>query len=204
MGRGRVFPTGRKQCKTVEDGSNCVIVELSVQEMFYSHRCFKETLMTNATKTLDTIAIFKSVAPAIHGGVTAVEVVNTYAKTLREAKIVFGKSVKTCQHRLNFTDAMKATFKGKAQKTYSNYMTSFVDAVNNGTAFSLSSSKGKGKASGKTEKDTTITPLLAKLFSHEDFKATMMEIEISFSNDEGSIEDIIRSILESEGYEIKE
>lgn len=161
--------------------------------------------MANSAKPLDTIAVFNSVATAIHGGITAVEVVNTYAKTLREAQIVFGKSVKTCQYRLQFADAMKATFKGKAQKTYSNYVTSFVDAVNNGTAFSLSSSKGKGKASGKpAEKDTSIYPLLAKLFSHEDFKATMTEIEEAFQNDEGSVYDIIQSKLEEQGYEIKE
>ena len=160
--------------------------------------------MTNATQTLDTIAIFKSVASFIHSGVNAIDFVNGEAKKLKEAKIVFGKSVKTCQYRLQFSDAMKATFKGKAQKTYSNYMTSFVDAVNNGTAFSLSSSKGKSKAKGTTEKDTSIFPLLAKLFSHEDFKTTMTEIEEAFQNDEGSVYDIIQSKLEEQGYEIKE
>ena len=160
--------------------------------------------MTNSTQTLDTIALFRGVATAIHNGVSAVDVVNGSASVLREAKIVFGKSVKTCQYRLQFADAMKATFKGKAQKTYSNYMTSFVDAVNNGTAFSLSSSKGKSKAKGTTEKDTSIFPLLAKLFSHEDFKTTMTEIEEAFQNDEGSVYDIIQSKLEEQGYEIKE
>ncbi len=160
--------------------------------------------MTNATQTLDTIALFRGVATAIHNGVSAVDIVNGSAKTLREAKIVFGKSVKTCQYRLQFADAMKSVFKGKAQKTYSNYMTSFVDAVNNGTAFSLSSSKGKGKAKGNTEKDASIFPLLAKLFSHEDFKTVMADIQASFENDEGDISDIIQSNLEAEGYEIKE
>lgn len=161
--------------------------------------------MTNATQTLDTIALFRGVATAIHNGVSAVDIVNGSAKTLREAKIVFGKSVKTCQYRLQFADAMKATFKGKAQKTYSNYMTSFVDAVNNGTAFSLSSSKGKGKASGKTaDKDETIFPILAKLFSHADFKATMQSIEDAYENAEGTMYEIIKSALEAEDYEIKE
>jgi hypothetical protein len=161
--------------------------------------------MTNATQTLDTIAIFKSVASFIHSGVNAIEFVNGEAKKLREAKIVFGKSVKTCQYRLQFTDAMKATFKGKAQKTYSNYMTSFVDAVNNGTAFSLSSSKGKKKASGKpAEKDTSIYPLIAKLFGHEDFKTTMALLESGFENDNGSMYEIVQSMLEEQGYEIKE
>jgi hypothetical protein len=160
--------------------------------------------MTNPVKALDTIALFRGVATAIHNGVSAVDVVNGSASVLREAKIVFGKSVKTCQYRLQFADAMKATFKGKAQKTYSNYMTSFVDAVNNGTAFSLSSSKGKSKAKGTTEKDTSIYPLLAKLFSHEDFKTTMADIQASFENDEGDITAIIQSKLEEQGYEIKE
>ena len=161
--------------------------------------------MTNATQTLDTIAIFKSVASFIHSGVNAIEFVNGEAKKLREAKIVFGKSVKTCQYRLQFTDAMKTTFKGKAQKTYSNYMTSFVDAVNNGTAFSLSSSKGKKKASGKpAEKDTSIYPLIAKLFGHEDFKTTMALLESGFENDNGSMYEIVQSMLEEQGYEIKE
>jgi len=160
--------------------------------------------MSNATKPLDTIALFRGVATSIHAGVTAIDVVNGSASVLREAKIVFGKSVKTCQYRLQFADAMKATFKGKAQKTYSNYMTSFVAAVNDGVPFSLSSSKGKSKAKGKTEKDTSIYPLIAKLFGHEDFKATMDLIESGFENDNGSMYEIIQSMLEEQGYEIKE
>ena len=160
--------------------------------------------MSNS-KTLDTISLFRGVATAIHSGVSAVDVVNGSASVLREAKIVFGKSVKTCQYRLQFADAMKTTFKGKAQKTYSNYMTSFVEAVNNGTPFSLSSSKGKKKASGKpAEKDTSIYPLIAKLFGHEDFKTIMALLESGFENDNGSMYDIVQSMLEEQGYEIKE
>ena len=163
-------------------------------------------LNTNQTQTLDTIAIFKSVAIAIHNGVSAVDVVNEQAKTLREAKIVFGKSVKSCQHRLNFTDAMKATFKGKAQKTYSNYMTSFVSAVNDGTAFSLSSSKGSAKGGKKGKSKTeAIDKVIAKVFSHAEFKAWCDKIQASYDNAEAdTLEGCVRSYLESEGYEITE
>jgi hypothetical protein len=155
--------------------------------------------------TIDTINTFKTVSAAIYNGVNALETINEQAKALKAAGIVFGKSVKSCQYRVQFKDAMKAVFKGKAEKTYSNYMTGFVAAVNDGVPFSFSSSKGKGKAKGKTsDKDTTIYPLLAKLFGHESFKATMADVQAAFENDEGDISAIIQSMLESEGYEITE
>ena len=162
--------------------------------------------MANTTQTLDTIGIFKSVASAIKGGITAVEVVNTYAKTLREAKVVFGKSVKTCQHRLNFADAMKEVFKGKAAKTYSNYVTSFVVAVNEGKAFSLSSSKSsaKGGSKGKT-KTEAIDKVIARVFSHPEFASWCEKIQSSFDDAEAdTLEGCVRSYLESEGYVIEE
>ena len=100
---------------------------------------------------------------------------------------------------------MAQAFPKKARQTRANYVTAVVDAVNHGAEFSFSASKGKYKAKGTgTEKDTSIYPLLAKLFSHEDFKTTMADIESDFQDDNGSIVDIIQSILESEGYEIKE
>lgn len=155
--------------------------------------------------SLDTITIFKSTAAAIYNGLNALETINEHAKALKSAGIVFGKSKKTCQYRVQLGDAMKAQFKGKAEKTYSNYVTGFVAAVNEGVPFSFSHSKGKGKAKGKsTEKDTSIFPLLAKLFGHESFKVTMSEIQNAFENDEGDISDIIQSMLEADGYEIKE
>ena len=161
--------------------------------------------MLNTTQTLDTIAIFKSVASFIHSGVNAIDFVNEQAKTLREAKIVFGKSVKTCQHRLNFADAMKATFKGKAAKTYSNYMTSFVMAVNDGTAFSLSSSKGKAKGGKGKTKTEAIDKVIAKVFSHPEFKTWCDKIQASYDDAEAdTLEGCVRSYLESEGYEITE
>jgi hypothetical protein len=161
--------------------------------------------MSNS-KSLDTIAIFRGVATSIHAGVSAVDVVNGSASVLREAKIVFGKSVKTCQYRLQFADAMKSVFKGKTQKTYANYMTSFVMAVNEGKPFSLSSSKSsaKGGSKGKT-KTEAIDKVIAKVFSHTEFGAFCAKIQESYDNAEApTIEACVRSYLESEGYEITE
>jgi len=161
--------------------------------------------MTQSTSTLDTIALFRGVATAIHNGVSAVDVVNGSASVLREAKIVFGKSVKTCQYRLQFADAMKSVFKGKTQKTYANYMTSFVMAVNEGTAFSLSSSKGKAKGGKGKTKTEAIDKAIAKVFSHPEFKAWCDKIQSSYDDAEAdTLEGCVRSYLESEGYEITE
>ena len=157
------------------------------------------------SKTLDTISLFRGVAIAIHSGVSAVDVVNGSAVVLREAKIVFGKSVKTCQYRLQFVDAMKAAFKGKPQKTYSNYMTSFVMAVNEGTAFSLSSSKGKAKGGKGKTKTEAIDKVIARVFSHPEFKTWCEKIQASFDDAEAdTLEGCVRSYLEAEGYEITE
>jgi hypothetical protein len=155
--------------------------------------------------TIDTIATFKTVSAAIYNGLNALETINEQAKALKGAGIVFGKSKKTCQYRVQLGDAMKAQFKGKAEKTYANYVTGFVAAVNEGVPFSFSHSKGKGKAKGKTgEKDTSIFPLLAKLFGHEDFKVTTMAMQIRYEDDEGDLAAIVQSMLEAEGYEITE
>jgi hypothetical protein len=160
--------------------------------------------MSNS-KSLDTISLFRGVATAIHSGVSAVDVVNGSASVLREAKIVFGKSVKTCQYRVQFADAMKAAFKGKAAKTYANYMTSFVSAVNDGTPFSLSSSKGKAKGGKGKSKTEAIDKVIAKVFSHTEFGAFCAKIQESYDNAEApTIEGCVRSYLESEGYEITE
>ena len=162
--------------------------------------------MANAIQTLDTISIFKSVAVAIHNGVSAVDVVNEQAKTLKASGIVFGKSVKTCQYRLQFADAMKAAFKGKTAKTYSNYMTSFVVAVNEGKLFSLSSSKSSAKGGKKGKSKTeAIDKAIAKVFSHPEFKAWCDKIQASYDNAEAdTLEGCVRSYLESEGYVIEE
>jgi hypothetical protein len=162
--------------------------------------------MANAIQTIDTIGIFKSVASAIKGGVTAVDVVNEKAKTLKTSGIVFGKSVKSCQYRLQFADAMKEAFKGKSAKTYSNYMTSFVVAVNEGKPFSLSSSKSSAKGGKKGKSKTeAIDKAIAKVFSHPEFKAWCDKVQASYDNAEAdTLEGCVRSYLEAEGYEIEE
>jgi hypothetical protein len=105
--------------------------------------------MSKATTTIDTLAVFKSSACAIYSGIAALAIIGQQVATLREAGIKFGKSKKSCQYRVQFSDAMKAVFQGKAEKTYANYVTSFVSAVNDGTEFSYSHSKGKAKGSKK-------------------------------------------------------
>jgi hypothetical protein len=158
-----------------------------------------ETIMT-----IDTINIFKSIASAHNSGLSALDAIKTYIAVLREAKIVMGKSVKTCAYRVQCVDAYAIAFPKVAKKTRDNYVTAIVDAVNNGTEFSFSASKGKqNKAKGKTEKDATIFPILAKLFCHEDFGKLTADLESMFENDEGHMKDLIQSMLESEGYEIE-
>lgn len=155
--------------------------------------------------TIDTIATFKTVAGAIFNGTQALAIINHRANELREAGVKFGKSKKTCEYRVQFADAMKAAFQGKAEKTYANYVTAFVACVNDKTEFSFSHSKGKGKAKGKgTDKDETIFPVLAKLFGHPDFATTMASIQAQYDNAEGDLTDLIRSALEADGYEIKD
>ena len=134
------------------------------------------------------------------------ETLQTKAVALRTEGVKFGKSVKTCTWRQGIADSIISLCPEKtAQKTCMNYVTSFVKAVNDGTPFSLSDSKGKKKASGKpAEKDTSIYPLIAKLFGHEDFKTTMALLESGFENDNGSMYEIVQSMLEEQGYEIKE
>jgi hypothetical protein len=100
---------------------------------------------------------------------------------------------------------MKSVFKGKTAKTYSNYMTSFVLAVNDGTAFSLSSSKGKAKGGKGKSKTEAIDKVIAKVFSHPEFKTWCEKIQSSYDDAEApTIEACVRSYLESEGYEITE
>jgi hypothetical protein len=197
--RGGEIPTRRKN-ETSHDGPNDVIIDSPANDGFHRPVNSKRGYIM-----IDTINTFKTVSAAIYNGVNALETINEQAKALKAGGIVFGKSVKSCQYRVQFKDAMKAVFKGKAEKTYSNYMTGFVSAVNDGVPFSFSSSKGKSKAKGKgTEKDESIFPLLAKLFGHADFKVTTMAMQMRYEDDEGDISDIVQSMLEAEGYEIKE
>jgi hypothetical protein len=160
--------------------------------------------MTKSTATIDTIALFKGIAASHAASLDGLACIKTSIAVLRESGITMGKSVKTCQYRVQCTDAYIAAFPKTAKKTIANYVTAVVDAVNNGTEFSFSASKGKGKGKKKSDADKTIFPILAKLFSHEGFAALMSELQDSYNNDEGSLSDLIRVTLESEGYEIKD
>lgn len=166
--------------------------------------------MTNATKTLDFISIAKSTAAAIHAGVTAIDVVNTQAQTLREAGFKFGKSIKTCTYRKNLDDAMSALWKGKAKKTYANYVTSFVAAVNDGAEFSLSSSKsstkgkGKGKgtkASDKSATDKMLSALLNVWKLSDVAEDVLVQIETAMA-DGSTLADALEYVLEANGIEL--
>ena len=139
------------------------------------------------------------------------ETLQTKAKDLRTEGVKFGKSVKTCTWRQGIADSIIALCPEKtAQKTCMNYVTSFVKAVNEGTPFSLSDSKGKAKGKGKGKTKTeAIDIVIAKLFSHGEFATWCEKIQTSFvekyENDEKpTITAIVRDYLESEGYEITE
>lgn len=202
----RVFPTSRKEYITVDKGielghntvmdSKKHIAVLSILET-------EKDIMTNAKTQFDSINTIKSLATAVHAGATALEVINTKVKECRDNGLKFGKSVKTCVNRATLTDSMAGLFKGKASKTYANYVTAIVSAVNDNIPFSFSASKGKAKG-GKGGTPAEVHALLAKLFSHKGFDALVADFETSFQNDEGTLRDIIQVYLESEGYEIKE
>lgn len=168
---------------------------------------------TTTQPTMDIVGAAKSIGETIVAlqvsndkTVSLTDTLQENAKSLREAGVKFGKSVKTCTWRQTISDTIVALCHDKkAQKTCMNYVTSFVKAVNEGTKFSLSDSKGTGKAKGKaTEKDETIFPILAKLFSHADFGKLTADLETMFDNDEGHLKQLIQSMLESEGYKIEE
>lgn len=162
--------------------------------------------MQTSTKTLDTIALFNGVALSIYNGLNAIDNVNGSAVTLREAGIKFGKSKKTCQYRVQFADAMKSAFKGRAEKTYANYMTAFVASVNDGVAFSLSSSKtstkGKGtKAGDKSHADKMLSALLNVWKLSDVAEDVLIQIETAMA-DGSSLADALEYVLESNGIEL--
>ena len=143
--------------------------------------------------------------------VTLTDALQTEATALRTEGVKMGKSVKTCTWRQTIADTIVALAPEKtAQKTCMNYVTSFVKAVNDGTPFSLSDSKGKAKGKGKGKTKTeAIDIVIAKLFSHGEFATWCEKIQTSFvekyENDEKpTITAIVRDYLESEGYEITE
>lgn len=104
------------------------------------------------------------------------------ADKLRAAGIVFGKSVKTCTWRKTIADTITHLAKEKAaQKTCMNYVTSFVSAVNNGTKFSLSDSKGKAKG-GSAKKSPEFSALLAKAYMHKEFQEFINDLQAGYEN----------------------
>lgn len=154
------------------------------------------------SNSIDTI---KSAAVAIHAGVNALEIISTKVGELRKAGVTFGKSIKTCSNRAALVDAMAAAFKGKSAKTYANYVTAFVAAVNDNIPFSFSASKGKAKGKGKEKAAPELAALLAKVFSHPDFAAAAADIQ-GFYDDAAAdtLAGCIQVFLETEGYEISE
>ena len=143
--------------------------------------------------------------------ITLTDALQTEATALRTEGVKFGKSVKTCTWRQTIADTIVSLAPEKtAQKTCMNYVTSFVKAVNDGTPFSLSDSKGKAKGKGKGKTKTeAIDIVIAKLFSHGEFSAWCEKIQTSFvekyENDEKpTIKAEVQNYLESEGYEITE
>ena len=162
--------------------------------------------MTKAIQTIDTIALFKGIATAHNAGVSALDVIKGHIETLRKGEITMGKSVKTCEYRRQCVDAYAISFPKTAKKTRDNYVTAVVDAVNNGTEFSFSASKGKAKGGKKGEaKIEAIDKVIARVFSHPEFKAWCDKIQSSYDDAEAdTLEGCVRSYLEAEGYVIEE
>jgi hypothetical protein len=132
----------------------------------------KLSIVAEATRAqFDALGAIKSAVVAIFTGANALEIVNAKAKELKDNGIVFGKSVKTCAYRVMMMDSFASTFKGKSSKTYANYVTSFVGAVNDNVPFSFSSSKSgtkgtKGTKSGaKTDKKSDAQKMIDTLLN---------------------------------------
>jgi uncharacterized protein YktB (UPF0637 family) len=62
-------------------------------------------------------------------------------------------------------DAMKVAYKGKAEKTYANYVTAIVASVNDGVPFSFSASKGKGKGGKANESTSDVEKMISALLN---------------------------------------
>jgi len=172
-------------------------------------------IMSNTT--FDITAVSKSIGQNIVALQVSAANTDTLTKTLQEtadklrkANVVFGKSVKTCTWRKGISDTITTMAKDKtAAKTCMNYVTSFVSAVNTGSKFSLSDSKGKAKGKGKGTATTEFSTLLAKAFSHADFAKVMGDLQYDFEqkyqdDQNPSLILLIQDYLKSEGFEIAE
>jgi len=129
----------------------------------------KLSIVAEATRAqFDALGAIKSAVTAIFNSANALEVIHTKMRELRENGVVFGKSVKSCPYRVMMMDCFASTFKGKSPKTYANYVTSFVGAVNDNIPFSFSSSKSgaKGTKSGaKTDKKSDAQKMIDTLLN---------------------------------------
>ena len=169
--------------------------------------------MSNATLNLSAIS---AAAGAICGNIkkaedslTALyEDLNTKAQALRQQKAKYGKSKRTCPLSASFFDACVSG--GVAEKTASNYLSIFRDAVNNGSKITHlgTTPKGvKGKNKGKASK-SSLADLLVKAFNHDSgksFEALCTEIEASFND--AKIESMYEGFsdyLKAQGYELAE
>lgn len=166
----------------------------------------KSTLSIVAANSFDSIGAIMSAAQAIYSGVMALEIINTKASELKKNGVKFGKSKATCQHRAALMDSMASHFKGKSSKTYANYVTSFVGAVNDGVPFSFSASKGKAapdadgaqKATPKTDTDKMLGALLNVWKLSEVAENLLIEIESALA-DGTPLADAIGEVLNAHG-----
>jgi len=162
--------------------------------------------MTTATKTLDTIALFKGIATAHCSGLTTLDVIKGHIETLRKGEIKMGKSVKTCEYRRQCVDAYAVSFPKTAKKTRDNYVTAVVDAVNNGTEFSFSASKGKAKgakgAGTKANEKSATDKMLSALLNVWKLSAVgedvLVQVETAMA-DGSALIDAIEYVLEANG-----
>jgi hypothetical protein len=201
----RVGNNGKRD-KTRQDKTDSVIIETLSSNNPIATVFLGNTKMANAIQTIDTISLFKGIATAHNAGVSALDVIKGHIETLRKGEIKMGKSIKTCEYRRQCVDAYAVAFTKTAKKTRDNYVTAVVDAVNNGTEFSFSASKGKAKGGKKGDtKIEAIDKVIARVFSHPEFKAWCEKIEASFQDAEAdTLEGCVRSYLEAEGYVIEE
>ena len=143
-----------------------------------------------AANSFDAIGAVKSGALAIKSGAEALEIIGTKVAELRKHGVKFGKSVKTCQYRLTLADTLGDMLKGKKAKTYANYVTSFVKAVNEGGEFSFSGSKGEAapksdgaqKSAGKTDDEKMLGALLNVWKLSDVAEGLLIEIEAALAD----------------------
>ena len=159
--------------------------------------------MTTATKALDTITLFKGIATAHNAGLSSLDIIKGHIETLRKAEIKMGKSVKTCEYRRQCVDAYAVSFPKTAKKTRDNYVTSVVDAVNNGAEFSFSASKGKAKSTGaKATEKSGDDKMLAALLNVWKLSAVgedvLVQVETAMA-DGSTLIDAIEYVLEANG-----